>query len=74
MRRKHCLLSILFMAAVLWGLHAPGQAAERPQPAGSHGTAVHLGKAWEAAHKATQENKLLLLVHISGMFEDPTFT
>jgi hypothetical protein len=64
------MLVLVAMANLLAGAFA----AERPPPGGSHGTAINLGRAWEAVHKATQEKKLLLLVHISGMFEDPTFT
>ena len=63
------------MLALLWGFQASiGVAGEPPQLGGSHGTAVHLGRAWEAFHRAPEEKKLILLVHISGMFEDPTFT
>ena len=67
MRRNHCLRSFLLLIATI--LQASSQA-----PAGSHGTTVNLGRAWEAFHKATQENKLVMLVHISGVFEDPAFT
>jgi hypothetical protein len=62
----------LLVLISIWGLHA--SAGEQRQPGGSHGTAVDLGRAWEAFHRAPQEKKLILLVHISGMFEDPTFT
>ena len=77
MRRHHCSPPMLvLMAMAILGVHASGRtlAGERPQPGGSHGTAVNIGSAAEAFHKATQEKKLLLLVHISGMFDDPTFT
>ena len=67
MRRSHCLRSFLLLIAAI--LQASSQAS-----AGSHGTAVNLGRAWEAFHKAGQENKLVMLVHISGVFEDPAFT
>jgi hypothetical protein len=65
----------MVLLAIL-GLDALGRtfAAERPHPGGSHGTAVNIGRAWEAVHRATEEQKLLLLIHISGVFEDPTFT
>ena len=75
MRSYHCLPPMLVLMAIC-GWHASGGvvAGEPPQLGGSHGTAVHLGRAWEAFHRAPEEKKLILLVHISGMFEDPTFT
>jgi hypothetical protein len=69
-----CKLYVALIATALGGLLGSSQAAAGERAEGVHGTAVHFGKAWEAAHRATQENKLLLLVHISGMFEDPKFT
>jgi len=77
MRRIHFWPPLLVLTAtVLWGLHAFDRAVagDSRQAGGIHETAVNFGKAWEAAQRATQEKKLLLLVHISGMFEDPNFT
>jgi len=77
MRRLHFWPPLLVLTAtVFWGLHGLGRAVaeDRQQAGGIHGTAVNFGKAWEAVQRATQEKKLLLLVHISGMFEDPNFT
>jgi hypothetical protein len=76
MRRTRCLPSFVLLAAtVLAGWQAARPAlGDKRFHAGSHGTAVYFGKAWEAYNKAAQEKKLLFLVHISGMFEDPTFT
>lgn len=77
MRRHHGLSPMLVLMAMgILGVAALGRtlAGEQPQRAGSHGTAVNLNRAWEAVHKAKQEKKLLMLVHVSGIFEDPTFT
>lgn len=71
MRKRYWLSPPLVLAGIALG--ACLTPAAEP-PAGNHGTAVHIGKAWEAYHRAGQESKLLLLVHISGMFEDPAFT
>jgi len=77
MRNLHALSRTLVLVATsIAALQTagPAVAAERAQPGGSHGTAVNLGRAWEAVHRAAEENKLLMLVHIAGVFEDPTFT
>jgi hypothetical protein len=46
------------------------------QPASeSYGTAVHfLSRPSEAARQALREDKLLLVLHVSGNFEDARFT
>lgn len=77
MRRYHFVPTMLILiATTTFGFHAANLALADLPPllGGSHGTAVNFGSAGEAVHRATQEKKLLLLVHISGVFEDPTFT
>jgi hypothetical protein len=77
MRSYHFLPPTLVLIATLtvgFQASSPALAGDRTQLAGSHGTAVDLGRAWEAVQRAGQENKLLMLVHIAGVFEDPTFT
>ena len=63
---------------------AQGQKAIRPpvlkQPAeaatcGDHGTNVHFYKSpSEAARAALKEEKLVFVLHVSGLFENPDFT
>jgi len=65
---------------------AQGQKAGRPPGAGlakpaegatcgDHGTNVHFYKSpSEAARAAIKEEKLVFVLHISGLFEDPDFT
>ena len=77
MRSYHFLPpTLILIATLIAGLQASSSAlaGDRAQLGGSHGTAVDLGRAWEAVQRAGQENKLLMLVHIAGVFEDPTFT
>jgi hypothetical protein len=74
MRRNHCWSTFLLLLAMGCAQASSQALGGGGSPGGSHGTAVHMGKAWEAFNKGAQENKLLFLVHISGIFEDPTFT
>jgi hypothetical protein len=42
---------------------------------GNHGTAVEfVDSPREAAAQAKKEQKLVLVLHLSGIFEDPRFT
>ena len=46
-----------------------------PETCGDHGTSVHFEKnPKDAAQKALKEEKLVLVVHISGYFEEPGYT
>jgi hypothetical protein len=49
-----------------------------PKPAetcGDFGTSVHFVKTpSEAARQALKEEKLVLVLHVSGLFENPDFT
>ena len=61
---------------------AAGPAAKRPAPpakaeggCGSHGTSVEFfDTPTRAAIRARKEQKLVLVLHVSGHFEDPRFT
>jgi hypothetical protein len=58
-------------------LRPPGGAIAKPaeETCGDHGTNVHFFKSpSEAARAALKEEKLVLVLHISGLFEDPDFT
>jgi hypothetical protein len=71
----------------LWllGARADGPRAQGPPGAdkvcttgscgGDYGTAVHFVKTpSEAARQALKEEKLVLVLHVSGLFENPDFT
>jgi len=46
-----------------------------PTCSGDHGTSVKFEKSpKEAATKAAKEEKLVLVIHISGHFEEPDYT
>jgi hypothetical protein len=74
---------ILYPAAIglvlAWGL-SDGKAAGKPAPkdeggCGNHGTAVHfVDTPSEAARQAKKEHKLVFVLHVSGLFEDPKLT
>ena len=71
---------ILVSCLIATGLCAPGLAGGLkkvgpgliPETCGDHGTNVHFEKnPKDAAKKALNEEKLVLVIHISGHFEDP---
>ena len=46
-----------------------------PETCGDYGTSVHFEKSpKEAAAKALKDEKLVLVIHISGYFEEPDYT
>jgi hypothetical protein len=50
-------------------------AAKEEGGCGDHGTAVHFfDTPQEAATKAKKEEKLVFVLHVSGMFEKPEYT
>ncbi len=58
---------------------AGGKKTASPLPieptCGDHGTSVKFAKdPKEAATKAAKEEKLVLVIHISGYFEEPDYT
>jgi hypothetical protein len=64
----------LFLAATLWADESQLKTVERPPPA-RHGTTVEfVGTPIEAAKLAAKQKKLVLILHVSGHFEDPDFT
>src|SRR5437899_9712716 len=76
----------LAMPALAWAVDLKAQQAGYGKPAteikapdaptcGSHGTAIDfLATPREAAVQAKKEGKLVLVLHVSGHFEDPRFT
>jgi hypothetical protein len=74
MRRK-----LLFAAVGLVLLVGPARSAAPPDKAGGtcgkHGTAVEfVSSPAEAARLAKQDEKLVFVLHLSGIFEDPNLT
>lgn len=63
----------LFLAAAVWA-DEPELKTERT-PTACHGTTVEfVDNPVEAAQLAKKEKKLVLVLHVSGYFEDPNFT
>ena len=54
----------------------PGSVLKQPETScGNYGTAVQFVKTpSEAARQALKEEKLVFVLHVSGLFEDPDFT
>jgi hypothetical protein len=67
-------------ALIALGIALPGQAdpvnkSSEPATCGQYGTSVQFEKTpSDAARKALKEEKLVVVLHISGHFEDPDFT
>ena len=65
-------LTLALAAAVVAGLAA---APEARAGCGKHGTQVEfVDTPKEAAEKAKKEEKLVFVLHLSGVFEDPKLT
>jgi hypothetical protein len=69
-------LRILGLGLLIAGVCSPLQASDKkPETCGDFGTTVHFEKnAKDAAKKALKEEKLVLVFHISGHFEEPDYT
>jgi len=76
MIRAHTLTALL--ALTTWPAWADGPKvanAEDAKCTGEFGTSLHFEKTpSEAARKALKEEKLVIVLHVSGDFEDPAFT
>lgn len=74
MRSKFLIVPFsLFLAAALWA-DEPELKTERA-PTACHGTTIDfVDTPVEAAQLAKKEEKLVLVLHVSGYFEDPDFT
>lgn len=69
-----CGLLALGCAAPVLARDEKGKGSEAPV-GGDYGTSVHFEKSpKEAAAKARQQEKLVFVVHISGLFEDSDYT
>jgi hypothetical protein len=70
---------VLLTAGVLWlgqaSLSAAKPAEKAESGCGNHGTSVEfLSTPSSAARQALKEHKLVFVLHVSGLFEDPTLT
>ncbi|MGH7224708.1 MAG: hypothetical protein ACRELF_15910 [Gemmataceae bacterium] len=75
MRHKFAIVPLcLLLAAVVGADQSELRTNKRPETA-CHGTAVDfVSTPGEAAKLAKKDKKLVLVVHVSGYFEDPAFT
>jgi hypothetical protein len=77
MRLSYTLAAGLCLALASPGLLLAGEKSlndEKPS-CGNHGTTIDfLDTPKEAAAQAKKEGKLVLVLHVSGNFEDPQFT
>jgi hypothetical protein len=72
-------MSKAIVAGAIWfgllGTAMPTAAGDEPPVCQNHGTAVDfLSTPKEAAAQAKKEQKLVFVLHVSGLFETPEFT
>ena len=77
--RGNLRLAAASLLAVLWLMDTQGgNVVAKPAAAatcGEYGTSVHFEKTPSiAARKALKEEKLVMVLHVSGDFENPEFT
>ena len=74
MRHLWKLAAMLCLAFLLTTASAKADKADKPA-CGSHGTTIDfVDTPNDAAKQAKKEEKLVLVLHVSGHFEDPRFT
>ncbi|MCI0638232.1 MAG: hypothetical protein L0Y72_00015 [Gemmataceae bacterium] len=65
----------MFFLLLLAKAESADKAAKTPETCGEYGTTVQFEKTpSDAARKAQKEEKLVMVLHVSGDFEDPDFT
>jgi hypothetical protein len=63
------------LSAKAAAIKTPAKPSDPATCSGDYGTSVHFEKTpSDAAKKALKEEKLVCVLHISGLFEDPDFT
>jgi hypothetical protein len=73
-------MRFLILGLLAGGLTLPGLADEKKkgfglETCGDFGTSVHFERSPKAAAaKAAKEEKLVFVMHISGLFEEPDYT
>ena len=69
------LIAVGFTLPALADGPKKGGLETQPATCGDYGTSVHFEKnPKDAAKKALKEEKLVLVIHISGYFEEPDYT
>jgi len=69
------LLCVLGQSVALAGDVSPASNFTEAKSCGEHGTTIDFESSpSEAARKALKEEKLVFVLHISGLFEEPDFT
>jgi hypothetical protein len=68
--------AVVLTAALALGGTADGKSKSPPAPVcGEYGTSVHFEDSpADAAKQALKDEKLVLVLHVSGHFENPEFT
>jgi hypothetical protein len=75
MRSKFAIVPLWLLLAAAGGADEPQLKTERQPSTACHGTAIDFVETpVEAARLAAKQKKLVLVVHVSGYFEDPDFT
>jgi hypothetical protein len=76
MRWRFLMLALLCVAftSPAWA-QSPLTKSPDTATCGDYGTSVHFEKTpKDAAKKAAKEEKLVLVLHVSGLFEEPDYT
>jgi hypothetical protein len=74
---RKLIVAALLLATVSWVWASPPTAARKPDkaPCGDYGTAIEFEPTpKDAARRAAAEEKLVMVLHVSGHFEDPGLT
>ena len=75
MRLRERAFILAVAAAIGLGGAAAGKSPVKEPACGEYGTAVHFEDSpAEAARQAKKGEKLVMVLHVSGHFEDPQFT
>jgi hypothetical protein len=76
MRLRQRGFALAIVAALGCGGPAVGKTpAAKPATCGEYGTSVHFEDTpTEAAKQAKKDEKLVMVLHVSGHFENPAFT
>lgn len=76
--RIKAILAALGLLAMGWATSAQGREVPGKSEAatcGEYGTSVHFEKTpSDAARRALKEEKLVMVLHVSGLFENSDFT
>lgn len=75
MRLWGTFVALAIPLALSWNGSATGKSPAKEATCGEYGTSVHFEDTpADAAKQAKKEEKLVMVLHVSGHFEDPRFT